>query len=139
MKIKKITKVNSPGIVAGDCSNEINEYFIYVVFVDNAVEHEEKVKVDMDYKNINFDDIHSISDTMKEKAFNNAYAWYAEYYVDAEEIVGNLEVPQVVETIDGEVDLATTPAEQIRDILGLIPPSKRGKIAYDILKYHKLI
>ena len=139
MKIRKLQKVTSGGIVSGDYSGEVNKYYINVVFTMSGLDESErniKVKVtDINYDEINFDDPNSISESMINDAFNQAYVKYACDAVDEEIITGNIDVDFEVKDHDGDTfNCKNDDVFQLRDITRMMPRKDAGVLCKKLLE-----
>ena len=138
MKLINLIPVITAGIL-GDVG--VNEYVIDAVFVLDGKEKEIRISVqDMDYNGIDFNDVNSITDCMRDDAYNKAYVEYACYFIDDEVIDGEIGVDMEVSSPEGDMfNIFYYDVSQLRDILGIMPKSKKGVLCKELLENRGLI
>ena len=113
-----------------------DDEYVYCVFVMNNLEKEVKVKVqDMDFDEINFADVNSISESMRNDARNIACIRYAQDFVDTEDITGVIGIDLELATEEGEIfNVANCDVNQLHDILRMTSFKNKVRICKSLLE-----
>lgn len=138
MKLINLIPVITAGIL-GDCG--VDEYSIKVEFELTHLKRAIRIPVqDMDYNGIDFNDVNSITDCMRDDAYNKAYVEYACYFIDDEVIDGEIGVDMEVSFPEGDMfNIFHYDVSQLRDILGMMPKSQRGVLCKELLENRGLL
>ena len=133
LNLTGLRPVEMVGIVNEDYSSDVNDLFVNVEFTNNI---SVRVAVDMDFKDIDFNNMESISETMLKKAWEGAYVQYAQDLIDDEVIDGEFGFDYEIEDPeDGEWEtIKNYDVSQFHDIILMTPQKDRGVIAKRLLE-----